>query len=83
MIFDQLPFSGVIVILVFVFAGAYNTYLKWTSPPEVPTGIPWIGVEEGWFAKWRARVKAFGGYIGLVEDGYRKVLSPRSLEYTE
>ena len=69
----MLSFSFIIATLVLVFAGAYNTYLRLTSPPEVPPGIPWIGVGKGVFAKWRARVKAFGGYIGLIEDGYRKV----------
>ena len=78
MVLDQLPFSVIIAILVLVFAGAYNTYLKWTSRPETPTGIPWIGVEEGWFVKWRARIKAFGGYTGLIEDGYRKVAFPKA-----
>jgi hypothetical protein len=71
----MLSFTFIIAILVLVFAGAYNTYLRLTSPPEVPPGIPWIGVGKGVFAKWRARVKAFGGYIGLIEAGYRKVSS--------
>jgi hypothetical protein len=60
--------------LVLVFAGAYKTYLRATSPPEVPHEIPWIRLEgkRTVFAKWRARVRAFEGCIDLIEEGYQK-----------
>ena len=68
--------SLVIAVIAIVYASIYNIYWRGTGPPEAPPNLPWVGVREGWFGKWRARISAFGNSIALLEDGYRRVSFP-------
>jgi len=58
---------------IIIALSAYALYSRLTAPPEVPSVFPWVGVKDGPFSVFRARIISMGNLSKMVEEGYRKV----------
>jgi len=65
--------STIIATAIIIGLSTYALYLKFTAPLEVPPEIPWVGLKNGPFSIFRARVISMGNLVNMVEEGYRKV----------
>jgi hypothetical protein len=74
MAFDHLSLA-VAGLMLFVWV-VYKVYSSLNEPEDVPSHLPWVGLQKGVFSKLRTRLSSLGGLLETLETGYSKVSSP-------
>jgi len=71
MAFDQLYIilAGVTALI----AAGFVTRSKLNYGDDVPSGLPWVGKQQGIFSDLRTRIASIGSVLDTIEAGYRKV----------
>lgn len=71
MVLDQLYviLAGVAALI----AAGFVTHSKLNYGGDVPSGLPWVGLQHGFLSDLRTRIASLGGALETIEAGYRKV----------
>lgn len=78
MAFDHLSLA-VAGLALFLWV-TYKVYSSLNGPEDVPSHLPWVGLQKGVFPKLRTRISSLGGLLETLESGYAKVSLPRIAE---
>jgi len=70
MAFDQLYI--ILAGLTALIAAGFVTRSKLNYGDDVPSGLPWVGKQQGIFSDLRTRIASIGSVLDTIEAGYRK-----------
>jgi hypothetical protein len=70
MAFEQLP----LVLAAVAILVAISYTINGKPSTEVPSHLPWVGLQHGLFSNLRTRISSLGSsLLGAMESGYREV----------